>query len=122
MASDKKIEDITAEYESQITELENLLFNPSQYREAFALNSDKDLFEIIKEELVDYVKKTPEFKKFLMKSLDLTSSKSGASRAGVSPPRSRAAMPVVSVVSPAIFSPRRSTNTYMRGSSRPVLT
>lgn len=124
MSSDLKIKelgDTIKELESNITELENILFNPSQYREAFALNSEEDLFEILKDELVEYCRKKPEYKKFLMKSLDLTV-KPPVTRA-VSPGRTgNSSAPKVSVVSPAIFSPRRSTASYLRGSSRPMLT
>lgn len=116
MSSDLKIKEL----ESNITELENILFNPSQYREAFALNSDEDLFEILKDELVEYCRKKPEYKKFLMKSLDLTVK---PTTRAVSPVRTgNSSAPKVSVVSPAIFSPRRSTASYLRGSSRPMLT
>lgn len=102
----------------QIEGLTELLFNPSSYREAFRENMESDnsddlskaeIFEVLKKELVEYAKKTPSFKKYLLTNLGESKGRERSmSRAR---PTTQSYTPRIR--SPMIYNPR--------SSSRPTL-
>lgn len=62
------------DYES----LEDLLFKPKDYREAFKNNAEGteegEIFEIFRKDILKYAKETPSFRDFLIKNLSDTPS------------------------------------------------
>jgi hypothetical protein len=116
-------ENTIQDLKSQIKDLEDILFEPGAYRDAYKDNTGNDIFEVLKTQIVSFAKETPSFKEFLISSLDLSSKRSPDRESKRSPVRSSPvrsstrARAVGSIIkSPAIFTPKSS-----RGRSRPVL-
>ena len=91
--------------QSEIEALQDLLFDPKQYRVAFQENAEGteegEIFEILREQILRYAKSTPEFKDFLINNLtETTSSGSRKPQTHSFSPRMRTSM---------MFSPRSSS-------------
>ena len=97
--------------------LNDILFNPKDYRNAFRENAESgeepEIFEILKMDIVKYALENESFKEYLRTSLGFPQEKSPEIS-------KRSSSPIKSVTR---FSPRiRSSKvTSLRGSSRPTL-
>lgn len=98
-----------SELQEQIEGLEEILFKPSSYREAYRSNTEDgdepEIFEVLRSEIVEYAMSNLNFKDYLLTRLS---------------PKATSKSPSTSIRSPAIFSPRV-LSTHIRGSSRPTL-
>lgn len=103
----------TEALEQTISDLTDILFSPSAYREAYRSNIEQDpdsksspeIFEVLFKELVSYAEANSTFKNKLVKALKVESS------SAAHPAKSQSASPRLT---PGIFSPRSSSRPTLR--------